>query len=515
MKKVSAILISILLIFQIGAFVSVSAADSSISVISAYYKDGKVYSFLNFDKKPQLSSARYNIIKDNIISENDRTPKKIVDTDCTTNYIFLIDTSTSMPAYKSQITALANSLLNNEKNKINVSIATFGEKFTLVKTGLSNIKRITAIVDSLDYNENATDICGGLSEAFDFVSSHEMTAGELCEIILITDGIPYLNDGGNNQNALASASKTLKDKIKNTPEVIVNSVCFREWESYTYSAVSAGTGLHERVTSELSASQAGEKIAEFTDSLYELDLADVINPYAGRDDVDIICLNTHEIVSIKNLRNFDQRDFKFKTIDPGLIDKPENPSEATTVAETTESTTETLEPTSSAVTTVAQTAASSVTSITATADEAEQSGGNMLLIILIIAATVIAAAVITAAILIKKKNVHRNADNKKDATISVIMTAQIIEGNCLSDSLNFNLEREIIIGTDNDCDLAFDDAYMAPKNTRIFISDGVVYIEDLNSKSNTYLEGMKIYEINRLRSGNEISIGNTRFRMLF
>ena len=56
---------------------------------------------------------------------------------------------------------------------------------------------------------------------------------------------------------------------------------------------------------------------------------------------------------------------------------------------------------------------------------------------------------------------------------------------------------------------------MASQSARIFLSDCVVYIEDIGSSDGVYLGGMRLHNANRLRSGDEIAIGSARFRFKF
>ena len=49
----------------------------------------------------------------------------------------------------------------------------------------------------------------------------------------------------------------------------------------------------------------------------------------------------------------------------------------------------------------------------------------------------------------------------------------------------------------------------------IYLADHIVWIEDVGAPEGVYLGGMRLYNANRLRSGDEISIGDTRFQLKF
>lgn len=98
---------------------------------------------------------------------------------------------------------------------------------------------------------------------------------------------------------------------------------------------------------------------------------------------------------------------------------------------------------------------------------------------------------------------------------AIPMHLEVLAGNALSSARDFYLKDYILIGSADDCDLVFTDEEVAAHNSRIFFSQGYLYIEDLGSPAGTALGGMRLYAPNRLRSGDEISIGNVLFRFVF
>ena len=65
------------------------------------------------------------------------------------------------------------------------------------------------------------------------------------------------------------------------------------------------------------------------------------------------------------------------------------------------------------------------------------------------------------------------------------------------------------------CDIVLQDSCVSPVNTRIVFKDGMIYVEDMNSASGTAIGGMKIQGLNRLRSGDVLSIGEVEFCLKF
>ena len=79
----------------------------------------------------------------------------------------------------------------------------------------------------------------------------------------------------------------------------------------------------------------------------------------------------------------------------------------------------------------------------------------------------------------------------------------------------FYLRDQLLIGTGKQCNVVIRDSAAAPVNTRIFTQDQMVYIEDMGSPLGTALNGMRLFTPNRLRSEDEITVGNTVLRVLF
>ena len=80
---------------------------------------------------------------------------------------------------------------------------------------------------------------------------------------------------------------------------------------------------------------------------------------------------------------------------------------------------------------------------------------------------------------------------------------------------DFFLTDELTIGRSRKCDLVWKDRMTSPVHARVFLRDGLIFLEDLGSETGTFLGGMRIYQKNRLRSGDEISIGRSSFRLRF
>ena len=90
-----------------------------------------------------------------------------------------------------------------------------------------------------------------------------------------------------------------------------------------------------------------------------------------------------------------------------------------------------------------------------------------------------------------------------------------LSGNIRNMEKQICLQDQILIGRSRMCDLVWSDRCVSKKNSRIYIKDQTIYIEDLNSKEGTALGGMRLYAPNPLRSGDVISIGAVSFILRF
>ncbi len=105
---------------------------------------------------------------------------------------------------------------------------------------------------------------------------------------------------------------------------------------------------------------------------------------------------------------------------------------------------------------------------------------------------------------------------KKPAAGDVELDIKMIEGSLKKGNGSFYMHRDIIIGSDEaQCEIAIEGNDISARHARISISEGHLFIEDLNSQGGTFVGGMRIYAANRLRNGDEIGIGDSGFVIHF
>jgi len=72
-------------------------------------------------------------------------------------------------------------------------------------------------------------------------------------------------------------------------------------------------------------------------------------------------------------------------------------------------------------------------------------------------------------------------------------------------------QAEIIIGRHTHCDLVIIDEALSAQHTRITFHHGQWWLEDLNSKNGTFLNGTKLTTPTVVITGDEFKCGNTMF----
>lgn len=101
------------------------------------------------------------------------------------------------------------------------------------------------------------------------------------------------------------------------------------------------------------------------------------------------------------------------------------------------------------------------------------------------------------------------------APAGIYMRLEVVRGVQRTERTEFTLRDELHIGRDPACDIAFDDETLSLRNSRVFLDQGAVYLEDLQSQNGTRVNGTPVYAPVRLRSGDEISVGSASFRLKF
>ena len=89
----------------------------------------------------------------------------------------------------------------------------------------------------------------------------------------------------------------------------------------------------------------------------------------------------------------------------------------------------------------------------------------------------------------------------------------MMEGERSGDSIDIDGNGELIIGSHGSCDLVLDGAGVCLRHCRIFIMNDKYFIENIDPAAITRIGGMRIHQMNPLRTGDIISIGDNSFEV--
>lgn len=523
LKKRAVSLIFALLMLQCAApgYAAKGGTSATVSVASAYYKNGFVYCCVKSgNAETDISSISVGVTSNDGSNGEMRNPKAVKDGDRSVNYMLLVDTSTSMEEYRVQLAAFVDALLRAEHQSVQITVASFGKTFTIVEEGLSEAEQVRQTLDHLSYTQQISDIGGGVADALAYLSEHTEAGGAIYNLVVLTDGEVYL-EGTDIRKAANEAAQA----IEQISEVIVHTVGFGTWETATLKALSSGTGVDCSIRSRNGAVSAGNSVAQFVDSLYYMDL-----PFkAGKNTefmeaqlmLSIPTSEELEFVPIKSLRNLDYINIPALDVpsedSSGFPARPEDGSESILGDDSAGDTSadpdkedsgdKTLElPGGSSGGDGNEAASSDIT------DAAEPPSLPWLPITVGAAVIVLVSAAVGVSKVSDRTKRRTSAADSKDG---IRMRLELLSENISSTRFDCLLVDELIIGSDNSCDIVFTDETVTGWNSRIYLKDGFVYIEDMNSRSNTCIGGMRIHAPNRLRSGNEIMVGRVRFRVEF
>lgn len=81
--------------------------------------------------------------------------------------------------------------------------------------------------------------------------------------------------------------------------------------------------------------------------------------------------------------------------------------------------------------------------------------------------------------------------------------------------MELELLDELVIGNEMTCGIVLRSDGTQPRQARVFLSDGAVYLENLRPREGVRVNGADIEGPRRLRSGDEITVGDTVLQLKF
>lgn len=512
-KKYLVLFLSIIMtLFSVLPVTTAQSKSAPVTVASACWTEGEFKAYVHLKEGYKGKIAETGVMVNNNSGNARGEVRSLAKSGQPVRYMLLLDLSTSIPQYQQRIQAFVETLTQKETQKYQITVAGFGEKFEILEENLTKEEAVQKAVADITCDHRATDIGGGITEALKYLSGKYKSGKGLMNLVVLSDGVPYLSGNyENEEDGIKETSQKAAKAIANTPEISLHTVGFCEWDPTVMKAVSKGSGLNVSAYSVEEAKSAAQQIAEYTDSLYltqipfswdfDTDRLDVQLMITESDSQD---MNVIPIQSVANIDRIDDMDLS-KTPEVTIIEE-EPVSEGEESDEGNEDITGddgTEEPVVEPEDTEKE-----------ETPQKENGGISKNLLIPVCVALALLLAVIVFVVLRVSRS--RQKTEVCDGNAGIAMRLEILSGNCKNTEDTFILRDQIMIGSSSSCDLIFKENGVAPENSRIFIQDQIIYIENMNEKeNNTCLGGMRIYAPNRLRSGDEISIGSVRFIFRF
>lgn len=476
-------------------------------------------------------------------------------------YLLLVDNSNSMPPFREQLLEFCQGLSEASGENTRFVLAAFGEEFQILDEGLTS-ETLEGPLSEIPLDETETHLHSSIDEALDYFEGLPRNGNELRAVVVLTDGVQYDPLGG-------VSYEELLERVRHS-DVMLHSVGFGS-DSEALDSLGqlseASDGTHQVLSQSLPPKEASEALSDAGGRLMVTSF-DLTGCAAGGQAEEIsftfaangtlLCRGVGEadLSVLSNAEEVPGEGAGAETAGEPSAGEPSGealieaeepsegaeaePAEETLEEETQEEETakeegseETLEekPEETADETTGGEAAGERT------EEGQKTGAGGML-----AAAAVAVAVIIAAILIvlKRGKGQKNPEVSKTSAVDtedsaaspetdgakdpssafqpaggIYMRVEAKEGVLSSEKNELTLDHELTAGRDPSCDIVLLSEEIPPKAVRIFIEDGPVYIEALESKETVMLNGNALQGTQRLYSGDRIAVCGQEFRLFF
>ena len=486
------------------------AENGDVTIRASYWTEDTLYTFAHFSQDEPETVEAALLVNQGQRGQNEN-PVSLRDTGSAAEVLLLVDTSSSMSDYQLHLARLAQSLLGCGE-KLNVSVGTMENGVQLVQQNITDWDTLQKTLWGLQYRYERSDICGATAGALEYLGQSTFQAGDAVNLVVITDGRPwYSTDAAVEAQEEADAVKAAAAAMDACPEVTVHTVCFGKWNSAAFEALGAGRGLHLQAATTKDGQKAGKTLAGYMDSLYRLAF-----PLKGYDGVAVIpdtvqLMVENGMYSLGAVRNLKMKPAPAIVLPeetlPQVVLPEEQPTEPDEAAPEETVPEETLPEETVPEETIPEEITEPTEETVEETLPTEPGGENHGIPVALLAVAVVAVLVLVIAVVVLSR--------RKASGFSVRMRVEVLSGEAVRRKDIYLLRDSLVIGTGKQCDIVLRDPAVASVNTRIYLQDQIVYIEDMGSPMGTVLNGMRLFSSNRLRSEDEIVVGNTVLRVLF
>lgn len=488
MKKGMMALLMMLFLLVATPVLGAEVNLDEMSEVSAYGVDDHLYTYIKISDLFDVSTLIAEQTSPEILVKGTSVPVSIEQSNVKSRYVFLVDASGSMKKYIGIVHDYLDSLVENETQESVFSILTFGEKMHVVEENIPDKDRVKKIINGLKFEEEFTDPYTAIIDSLDYLKNSSWEGEEIINLVVVSDGKPDLRETTPDADAVNVRVSEATEKIASTPEIVVHTLGVEEWDETMSRAFSVNTGVNLTVDTKQAAKDAGLAMADFVDHLYQVSFELAQIPRTDTFEVGIKLEGKTVDETNAILRG------SFSGVKVMLNEKEEAEKQEEIQKPSFEPVEETISPKPEI-------------------DEKTEFDRKQIAIICI-AAFVVLILFFFGFFVIRRKN-KSGKEKCTPQTPETLMRLEVISGECMNLKKEYIFTDEFLIGRHRKCDLVFRNKGMELYNTKIFWKGQMIYIEDLSSKNGTALNGMRLYAPNRLRSGDEITIGAVRFKLFF
>lgn len=535
-KKWTPLMVCILVIcmtFSVYAAERVKG-DTKGSLLAGYVLNDKLYAFFEAGEQTEAEL----LIGDVMCAEG--CTESLVDSGQYVHYYILLDASGSVKRSRYQIKRFVMNLMQETRTKKMVTIMTLGESFDEVIAASMEDDAVQKALDKIAYSDQKTNLYKGIDSAVQYIDEKERTRGDLCRLVLITDGEQ------DSETDIPSPDE-VKKRVEARTDIIFDVIGVGNWKKGSEKNLPMSGREVNVVKSIEKAEDAAVRLAAETNGLYTVcfELSGKVQDHLQNIRI-FLKGNEKRILEQQRLTVVGRETVIDTTEEPeeepgstggaaeeesestGSAAEEEPGSTGDAAEEESGSTGDATEGQSESTGDAAEEESGSTGGETQSeyergfrnvgkGAEADYTGENTVLQKIIKKLPVyggiaLGGIVLCAAAVILLKRLLGREDKIAPGHLRV----EVLSGKCISRKKDFLLEHTLFIGSGKQCDVIWKDPDVAGQNTRIFVHEGIVYIEDLHSPCGTMIGGMRIFAPNRLRSGDIVSIGDcVQFRIFF
>lgn len=437
------------------------------------------------------------------------------------SYLLLVDQSGSMKEGRGERTvrelvgAFAAALWDAAGDNARFAAATFSDRFQREGVDFTGDRQtFLDAVSAIDYSGQNTDLPGSVLEAMDYLEICPREPGELLNLVLVTDGLP---DGEAERLELEDTVR----RLEASPSVLFHCFGIGTSDGRSVAALDElsrlGRGAWTSVTvsgRRKDAEAAARETAELVNGLYSLRFS--LGETQGEAVDATIYFYSNKDASAQSFVKLSGVPVLSETGAVAAV--PELPETEPPQGGAPEAPDPDGTPEEDGARTPPADDSSEGGGQSAGGGSASGGGGGAddrkgLPTAAVIGIAAVALIVVAGAAFFLLRRRPRRED--RETGEKIFMRLEVISGEFATKEREFYLTSELTVGKARSCDLVIRDARLAGRCARIYLADHIVWIEDVGAPEGVYLGGMRLYNANRLRSGDEISIGDTRFQLKF